>query len=695
MAFEVRGLGIDFDAEVGERLSEVLQEEIDARAEAVGGGVPTSRTVSAGTGLTGGGNLSADRSFAVAYGSSAGTACQGNDSRLSDARTPTTHNHPSSQITDFTEAVQDAVAALLAAGTNVTLTYNDASNSLTVAASGAGGLDAEAVRDAIGVAMVGIGAITVTVNDAADTITISTTATANDTDANLRARSSHTGTQAISTVTGLQTALDGKQSLIFTNVKDAAYGALGNGSANDTAAIQAAIDAASAAGGGIVWFPAGTYNHTGLVLPDVDTSGAVHLWGPNSASVTLVNTHASNVSIDIRASSYPPGNRVSGVHGLRLITSSLSTQIAIDMRYATYFSISDVRIESHQIGLRVELCWAGSVNDLTISTCTTAVSFIDAAASTPFRFQNLVIYGCTNGVSILGNSGSGMSFSDGTIATTTGPMVYIDGFSKNITFKSVVFEKATSDNVDYIVLGDADSGPAGVLFDGCHFLNHNSLTRMIYHRYGGNLTFVSPVFTTSSGTITTAIEQGSSAGHLVLVNPRFENTTTAVRSQGVNYASVGSIAFFSGFGGATPNHLTGTASPEGSVVAPIGWLYSRTSGNTASTTLYVKTSGTGNTGWTALGSGGIVRAVSTLTTTATLGATALTDYVYFLGSGAVPTLPTAVGNNNRYTVKNTTGSAINLATTSSQTVDGAAGPVSIPAGVSYDFISDGSGWQRV
>jgi acid phosphatase family membrane protein YuiD len=42
---------------------------------------------------------------------------------------------------------------------------------------------------------------------------IATGATANDTDANLKNRANHTGSQAISTVTGLQTALDGKQPL--------------------------------------------------------------------------------------------------------------------------------------------------------------------------------------------------------------------------------------------------------------------------------------------------------------------------------------------------------------------------------------------------------------------------------------------------------------------------------------------------
>ncbi|MEU0834343.1 SGNH/GDSL hydrolase family protein [Streptomyces sp. NPDC005969] len=52
---------------------------------------PTSRQITAGTGLTGGGSLTADRSLAVAFGTTGTTAAAGNDSRLSDARTPTPH----------------------------------------------------------------------------------------------------------------------------------------------------------------------------------------------------------------------------------------------------------------------------------------------------------------------------------------------------------------------------------------------------------------------------------------------------------------------------------------------------------------------------------------------------------------------------------------------------------------------------
>jgi hypothetical protein len=119
-----------------------------------------------------------------------------------------TGTQTSASISDFAEAAQDAVAAALI-GSGVTVSYNDNANTLTIAGVG----DLEAVRDALGVALVGLGLISVTVDDNADTITIATTATQNSTDAALRDRSTHTGTQAIATVSGLQAVLDDKLEL--------------------------------------------------------------------------------------------------------------------------------------------------------------------------------------------------------------------------------------------------------------------------------------------------------------------------------------------------------------------------------------------------------------------------------------------------------------------------------------------------
>jgi hypothetical protein len=62
--------------------------------------------VQSGDGIT----LFASGRIAIAYGSSAGTACQGNDSRLSNARTPTAHTHPLSNLTQ-SGATTNQVAA--------------------------------------------------------------------------------------------------------------------------------------------------------------------------------------------------------------------------------------------------------------------------------------------------------------------------------------------------------------------------------------------------------------------------------------------------------------------------------------------------------------------------------------------------------------------------------------------------------
>ncbi|AXH45126.1 minor tail protein [Gordonia phage Biskit] len=63
------------------------------------------RQVIAGAGLTGGGTLEADRTLAVDFGTGTNQAVRGNDSRLSDARTPTSHQHNASDINAGTLAV--------------------------------------------------------------------------------------------------------------------------------------------------------------------------------------------------------------------------------------------------------------------------------------------------------------------------------------------------------------------------------------------------------------------------------------------------------------------------------------------------------------------------------------------------------------------------------------------------------------
>lgn len=58
----------------------------------------------------------------------AAEAVAANDSRLSNARTPTAHGHPSTDVTDFAEAVDDRVGVLVVDSATIDAIYDDAGN---------------------------------------------------------------------------------------------------------------------------------------------------------------------------------------------------------------------------------------------------------------------------------------------------------------------------------------------------------------------------------------------------------------------------------------------------------------------------------------------------------------------------------------------------------------------------------------
>lgn len=89
------------------------------------------------------------------------------------------------------------------------------------------------------------------------------------------------------------------------------------------------------------------------------------------------------------------------------------------------------------------------------------------------------------------------------------------------------------------------------------------------------------------------------------------------------------------------------------------------------------------------------RSFNTISSPATAGSSASTDYWYFVTGTTTLTLPTAVGNTNIYSVKNTGVATVTIATTSAQTIDGST-TASLPvANTTLTLVSDGSNWQIV
>lgn len=147
---------------------------------------------------------------------------------------------------------------------------------------------------------------------------VATGATANDTDANLKNRSNHTGAQAISTVTGLQTALDGKvdENTAITGATKTklTYDAKGLVTAGTDAAIaditglQTALDGKAAT----------SHGHTAADVSDFNTaadaritaqkgaaSGIAPLNGSSKIDATYLPSYVDDVETYANLASFP------------------------------------------------------------------------------------------------------------------------------------------------------------------------------------------------------------------------------------------------------------------------------------------------------------------------------------------------------------------------------------------------------
>jgi hypothetical protein len=109
-----------------------------------------------------------------------------------------------------------------------------------------------------------------------------------------------------------------------------AFGALGDGSTDDSTAIASAITtAASMATGGVVYFPAGTYVHTGITInsSNVTLAGSGRSQtvlkltnGSNTDSISISGVGTVNVTIQDLMIDGNKGNQTGTSHGIIIMT---------------------------------------------------------------------------------------------------------------------------------------------------------------------------------------------------------------------------------------------------------------------------------------------------------------------------------------------------------------------------------------
>ena len=232
------------------------------------------------------------------------------------------------------------------------------------------------------------------------------------------------------------------------NVKD--YGALGNDAADDTAAIQSAINAASV-NGGVVYFPAGTYKVTATLTV-------------NAHSVGLVGAgHASNISVEANLTNgitFVDASRCF-MRDLRVSTSSTVTNVVLITATAStqVVTFTNVYVEAA----------AGTTNCFGVGTDTTndvsEIMFVACSAGG----ANGALHGWTIGNGTVGNvtnirahscvcrdmasdgvvmAGSAMQWYGGTVSNngTTTPGTWDFHVTANYTQRQVVIEGVRSEN---------------------------------------------------------------------------------------------------------------------------------------------------------------------------------------------------------------------------------------------------------
>ena len=182
--------------------------------------------------------------------------------------------------------------------------------------------------------------------------------------------------------------------LDWYNVMD--YKAVGNGTTDDTAAVQAAIDAAAAGGiGGTVYFPAGQY----LVTPGTNGPNTPALTVPATVVVAGAPEPVPVRGIRLVGASSRASTLVKGGPGILLRMSGTGPDLSSDANGSTHLSycaIEDLGFNgNNKTGLLLELYYTDNcyVRDVYMSDnndiCIDGVEFWDS------RFYNLAIAACT------------------------------------------------------------------------------------------------------------------------------------------------------------------------------------------------------------------------------------------------------------------------------------------------------------
>lgn len=239
------------------------------------------------------------------------------------------------------------------------------------------------------------------------------------------------------------------------------YGARGDGVTDDTAAIQAAIDAAFAAGGGNVWIPEGTY----CVSSSIALKSNVGIIGEQNASTLYATGSASITGLLGATTAY------SFAATSTLASNALQNAIELVMTSAASVSVGDI--------LKLDVT--------------------DATASEQYVWMTQVVGKTSNTLTIADPMPRGIA----TTETYSIQRLSVKGV-ENCTIANLRFDKGT--NTGSATYGVAIYGGVNVDLSNLSFVNLGSSSRAGINLYYCLHVYLSDIFTERCGSVATAAQ---------------------------------------------------------------------------------------------------------------------------------------------------------------------------------------------
>lgn len=326
----------------------------------------------------------------------------------------------------------------------------------------------------------------------------------------------------------------------------------------NTAALNAAITESTSVGADVV-LPGGEFGFLGMTLP---AKGGVNIRGAGRG-ITVLRNEGGDPSVTAHGT--PGGTEYLSdwaISGLNLTSANRQpNQVGLSVKLANRFSIRDVTVIGHGIGVRHESGWDCNYDGVSVSKSGTGWMFprTSFAPSSPVGLRNCSAVTCDVAV-VVENGVETLEWVGGDFSECGRGMLLFGDETRSISLHGLNFERIRGED---ITVGDGQTGPAAISVNGCRFLRVTKGPVSVRFIRGDALTFVSSRWSN----YTTAVEQSPDSGQLVVNTStgfevdQFITSGGQVQRQGVLNASAGPFSMLLALDG--PSVLPAVIGSEG------------------------------------------------------------------------------------------------------------------------------------